>query len=123
MRDMAYINNGKFNEILEASRHGDERAAGIVQGLCKGMSQDDIDGLVKAYYEPELEPEQVIESDANAPVETAEDVTAPIEEDSNAGLLSEVNAKLDEILSILKSGSNESKIEPNKGMTITVSPQ
>lgn len=123
MRDMAYINNGKFNEILEASRHGDERAAGIVQGLCKGMPQSDIDGLVTAYYEPEPEPEQVIENNANAPVETAEDVTAPTEEDNGAGLLSEVNAKLDEILSILKSGSNESKVEPNKGMTITVSPQ
>lgn len=120
---MAYINNGKFNEILEASRHGDERATGIVQGLYKGMSQDDIDGLVTAYYEPEPEPEQVIEDNANAPVETAEDVTAPTEEDNSAGLLSEVNAKLDEILSILKSGSTESKIEPNKGMTITVSPQ
>lgn len=116
---MAYINNGKFNEILEASRHGDERAAGIVQGMCRGMSQDDIDGLVTAYYEPE----QVIEDDANAPVETAEDVTMPVEEDVDAGLLSEVNAKLDEILSILKSSSDEPKIEPNRGMTITVSPQ
>lgn len=56
---MAYINNGKFNEILEASRHGDEKAAGIVQGLCMGMPQSDIDGLVTAYYEPEPEPEKL----------------------------------------------------------------
>jgi len=119
---MAYINNGKFNEILEASRHGDERAAGIVQGMCRGMSQDDIDGLVTAYYEPEPEPEQVIENNASAPVETAEEVTMPVADD-DAGLLSEVNAKLDEILSILKSNPSESKIEPNRGMTITFSPQ
>lgn len=123
---MAYINNGKFNEILEASRHGDERAAGIVQGMYRGMSQDDIDGLVTAYYEPEAEPEQVIEGNASAPVETAEDATAPVEEDVDAGttdVYSVMNAKLDEILSILKSSPSESKIEPNKGMTITVSPQ
>lgn len=121
---MAYINNGKFNEILEASRHGDERAAGIVQGMRRGMSQDDIDGLVTAYYEPEPEPEQVVEESADVPVETADDVTVPVEEEideSATDVYSEMNAKLDEILSILK--SNESKIEPNRGMTITVSPQ
>lgn len=65
---MAYIDNIKFKEILEASRNGNEKAKMIMQGMRKMSSQDDIDRLVYEYYNVPVEAEEVV------PVEEPEEV-------------------------------------------------
>lgn len=65
---MAYIDNIKFKEILEASRNGNEKAKMIMQGMRKMSSQDDIDRLVYEYYNVPVEAEEVV------PVEQPEEV-------------------------------------------------
>lgn len=47
---MAFINNKKMIEIMEAARNGNEKALMILQAMKKGNSQEDVDGLVNDYY-------------------------------------------------------------------------
>ena len=47
---MAFINNKKMTEIMEAGRNGNEKALMILQAMRKGNSQQDVDGLVNDYY-------------------------------------------------------------------------
>lgn len=47
---MAFINNKKMIEIMEAARNGNEKALMILQAMKKGNSQQDVDGLVNDYY-------------------------------------------------------------------------
>jgi hypothetical protein len=47
---MAFINNKKMIEIMEAARNGNEKALIILQAMKKGNSQEDVDGLVNDYY-------------------------------------------------------------------------
>lgn len=77
---MAYIDNIKFKEILEASRNGNEKAKMIMQGMRKMSSQDDIDRLVYEYYNVPVEAEEVVpveepSMDATEMVEQPEEVT------------------------------------------------
>lgn len=77
---MAYIDNIKFKEILEASRNGNEKAKMIMQGMRKMSSQEDIDRLVYEYYNVPVEAEEVVpveepSMDATEMVEQPEEVT------------------------------------------------
>ena len=78
---MAFVDNNKFKEILEASRGGNEKAKMVMQGLRNQSSQEDIDRLVLDYYqipastaevEPETALEPVLESEG---IEQPQDVT------------------------------------------------
>lgn len=58
---MAYVNNVKLQEIRNAARNGNEKAAMVLQALRKNGSQEDLDRLVDSYYaidepnEPDLD--------------------------------------------------------------------
>lgn len=71
---MAYIDNIKFKEILEASRNGNEKAKMIMQGMRKMSSQDDIDRLVYEYYNVPVEAEEVVPVEEPSMVEQPEEV-------------------------------------------------
>lgn len=47
---MAFIQNNKFREIIEASKNGNEKAMKIIQALRNQTPQSDIDNLVSDYY-------------------------------------------------------------------------
>jgi hypothetical protein len=64
---MAYIDNIKFKEILEASRNGNEKAKMVMQGMRKMAPQEDIDRLVLEYY--------------NVPVEAPVEETLAVEDE------------------------------------------
>lgn len=81
---MAYIDNIKFKEILEASRNGNEKAKMVMQGMRKSAPQEDIDRLVLEYYnvpaEAPIEEPLAVEDEAATlsdmeTVEQPEDVT------------------------------------------------
>ena len=72
---MAYIDNIKFKEILEASRNGNEKAKMIMQGMRKMSSQDDIDRLVYEYYNVPVEAEEVVPVEQPSMTEQPEEVT------------------------------------------------
>lgn len=82
---MAYIDNIKFKEILEASRNGNEKAKMIMQGMRKMSSQDDIDRLVYEYYNVPVEAEEVV------PVEEPEEVA--VTEGENIATEAEIVSK------------------------------
>lgn len=73
---MAFVDNNKFKEILEASRGGNEKAKMIMQGMRNGVSQDDIDRLVLDYYQippTSSSDESILEAEA----EVVEEATIP----------------------------------------------
>jgi len=95
---MPFIDNIKFNEILNASRNGNEKAMAIMQSMRKGGTQDDIDRLVNAYYDISTVPEQqqqqavVAAGDESQPsVEAVMDDVAPLipEGEENTGEIDE----------------------------------
>lgn len=47
---MAYINNGKFKEILSASKDGNEKALMVLQAIRKFEPQETVDQLMNEYY-------------------------------------------------------------------------
>ena len=76
---MAYVNNVKLQEIRNAARNGNEKAAMVLQALRKRESQEDLDRLVNGYYsiEDEVQPEESFETQLEeqqvvSPVENAE---------------------------------------------------
>ena len=95
---MPFIDNIKFNEILNASRNGNEKAMAIMQSMRKGGTQDDIDRLVNAYYDistvPEQQQQQVVvaaEDEPQTSVEAVMDDVAPLipEGEENTGEIDE----------------------------------
>lgn len=86
---MAFINNKKMKEIMEAARNGNEKALMILQAMKKGNSQEDVDGLVNDYYNivndvppidlieetPQIEPE--IETEEMSQPSDTEDIDDP----------------------------------------------
>ena len=84
---MPFIDNIKFNEILNAYRNGNEKAMAIMQSMRKGGTQDDIDRLVNAYYDISDSPEQVIEEEPQPSAEAVMDDVAPLipEGEENTG--------------------------------------
>lgn len=86
---MAFINNRKMKEIMEAARNGNEKALMILQAMKKGNSQEDVDGLVNDYYNivndvppidlieetPQIEPE--MEYDSTSDASDTEDIDDP----------------------------------------------
>lgn len=99
---MPFIDNIKFNEILNAYRNGNEKAMAIMQSMRKGGTQDDIDRLVNAYYDISDSPEQVTEEEPQLSAEAVIDDVAPLipEGEENTGeindtLVTENNAEAD----------------------------
>ena len=84
---MPFIDNIKFNEILNAYRNGNEKAMAIMQSMRKGGTQDDIDRLVNAYYDISDSPEQVVEEEPQPSAEAVMDDVAPLipEGEENTG--------------------------------------
>lgn len=86
---MAFINNKKMKEIMEAAQNGNEKALMILQAMKKGNSQQDVDGLVNDYYNivndvppidlieetPRIEPE--MEYDSTSDTTYTEDIDDP----------------------------------------------
>lgn len=75
---MAFINNKKMTEIMEAARNGNEKALMILQAMKKGNSQDDVDGLVNDYYNivNDVPPVELIEDNSAIEPEMEYDSTS-----------------------------------------------
>lgn len=73
---MAFINNKKMIEIMEAARNGNEKALMILQAMKKGNSQQDVDSLVNDYYNivNDVPPIDLIEE--NAPIQPEVEIDA-----------------------------------------------
>jgi hypothetical protein len=73
---MAFINNKKMTEIMEAARNGNEKALMILQAMKKGNSQQDVDGLVNDYYNiiNDVPPVELIEE--NMPIQPEVEIDA-----------------------------------------------
>lgn len=115
---MAYIDNIKFKEILEASRGGNEKAKMVMQGMRKGVPQDDIDRLVLEYYnvpvEAEAEAEAEVVEEATVPeMETVDPKVEVISEPENAG-------DVVDITDLLK-GEMEGLVDEDEYMSVSFS--
>lgn len=78
---MAYVNNVKLQEIRNAARNGNEKAAMVLQALRKRESQEDLDRLVNGYYsidEQVIDEPEIPQNVENAAMEKQE--VEPVEE-------------------------------------------
>lgn len=71
---MAFIENVKFKEILNAARNGNEKAKAIMQSMRKMQPQTDIDRLVGAYYGVDTEETPIVDE---VKTEVEEEVVQP----------------------------------------------
>lgn len=124
---MAYIDNIKFKEILEASRNGNEKAKMVMQGMRKNVPQDDIDRLVLEYYnvpvEAEVEPETAIEPVLESQgIEQPNEVTMGQVEEIPTEFVSETENAGDvvDITDLLK-GEMEGLIDEDEYMSVSFS--
>lgn len=74
---MAFLDNNKFKEILEASRNGNEKAKIIMQAMRKNDTQDDLNMLVDDYYN--LATDTETNSIKEEPIADMEEVSAKVE--------------------------------------------
>ena len=75
---MAYINNVKFKEILEAARNGNEKAKIVLQAMRKSASQDDVNSLVNDYYAVETTIPEKVENPLDANFEAENNELEPV---------------------------------------------
>ena len=93
---MAYIPNNKYKEIYQSSKDGNEKALAIIQALRKGNSQEDLDGLINAYYE--------LNKEEPVPVEETEEIVeqeAPVEEEVQPQIPQKLEPEYVDINSVL----------------------
>ena len=77
---MAYINNKKYQDILKAALSGDEKAKSIIISIREMKPQEEIDNLVKEFYDVAPKLEQELNSVKNAAEVNAEPETEKNEE-------------------------------------------
>ncbi len=93
---MAFLDNNKFKEILEASRNGNEKAKIIMQAMRKNDTQDDLNRLVDDYYN--LATDTETNSIEEEPVADVEEVSVKIESAPEQEVLEPEVIDLSEIL-------------------------
>ena len=89
---MPYIDNVKFNEILTASRNGNEKAMAVMQSMRKGGTQEDVDRLVNEYYDITTAPEGFNNSEPDTALNAATDAQIDIPEGATYE-----NAEMDDV--------------------------
>lgn len=93
---MAFINNKKMKEIMEAAQNGNEKALMILQAMKKGNSQQDVDGLVNDYYNivNDVPPIDLMEQSSIQPEMEVEEMSQPTDAEDIDDPQMEVDATL-----------------------------